>query len=226
MNATLAVAGGTSVSIPVSCIEQRRWSPGAERNAFSTSTQVAYTSLRRSVTKMTLESRARDGSWTTDQGGVWRDVSDQHTRTGVHTRTGAMTDLYAARRAELESVLERATPQPDQLGLIAFVGDELASVDLVCRADAWRSLHGRVVRGHAFEALERTPSASATSEHARDVLEGVPSARFELAAAAVGLGDELRVADRIVVNGAGRTLEGAGLVLDGGVVQLSVFQAA
>jgi hypothetical protein len=89
----------------------------------------------------------------------------------------------------------------------------------VSQPAAWASLHPRVVNGHALEALDADDDEAApTGEATARALAALLETPATLTAAAVGLGQELRLRTR--------EFEGAGVVLDGELVQISIFGAA
>jgi hypothetical protein len=102
-----------------------------------------------------------------------------------------------------------------QIGLIAWLGARFLALDLVSQPAAWASLHPRVVSGHALEALDAGDEPPPTLEETARALARLLDTPATLSAAAVGLGEEVRVS--------APDLEGAGVVLDGELVQLSVF---
>jgi hypothetical protein len=215
VNASLVAPAGTSTALPVSCIEHGRWSAGGERDAFQSSRQVAYTGLRRTLTGMVSESRARGASYITDQQGVWSDVAKRSAR---HTRlnpTGAMTAIFEANHERLAEMRDALRLREGQIGLIAWLGARFLALDLVSQPAAWASLHPRVVSGHALEALDAGDEPPPTLEETARALARLLDTPATLSAAAVGLGEEVRVS--------APDLEGAGVVLDGELVQLSVF---
>lgn len=218
VNATVVVAGPESAEIPVSCIEHGRWSRGGERGDFASSSQVAYTSLRGTVNQMVGESRIRGRSYDTDQGRVWSEVAKKTTQRGVQSATGAMTAIFDAERPSVERSADTIRVRDGQLGLLAFMGGRFLALDLVSRADAWRSLHARVACGHAMEALGVAASLPVSSADAAGVLSRVAALSTTSAAPPTGIGFELRAE--------ASGMHGAGVVLDGELIQLSVFAVA
>lgn len=218
VNATVVADGGTITELPVSCIEQGRWTPGGESQAFRTSQQFAYTSLRNRVSGMVTASRTLGRSYDTDQGGVWREVAKRTTLRGVHSQTGSMTAIFEAERRNLDEATSHVAPREGQIGLLAYVAGRLLSLDLVSRPEAWRVIHHRVVRAHALEELGAQSAASSVVVDPRPLLQLLPNLAVTRSPAPCGVGEELRVGPRHAT--------GAGVLLDGELVQLSVFPLA
>jgi hypothetical protein len=219
VNASLVAPPAASTALPVSCIERGRWSAGGEREAFRTSQQVAYTGLRRTLTGMVSESRARGASYVTDQQAVWSDVAKRSARHTAINPTGAMTAIFESNQERLADMRDALRLRDGQIGLVAWLGGRFLSLDLVSQPAAWASLHPRVVNGHALEALDADDDEAApTGEATARALAALLETPATLTAAAVGLGQELRLRTR--------EFEGAGVVLDGELVQISIFGAA
>jgi hypothetical protein len=223
INATLLLAGGSSGPVPVSCIEAGRWTPGAEEaGRFSVTSQVAYTGLRRKMGTMVTSSRRTGRGHTTDQSEVWAEVATRSADLGHQSRTDAMTSIYESRSASLEELVQQAPPVEGQVGMIAFLGERLAAVDLVSSRAVWSRVHARLLRGHALEALSGTHRGSATREGAERALDALLDAPLEVAPAELGLGADVRVR----VDLADLHLAATGLAFEGELVQLSAFAEA
>ena len=220
VNATLVAPPGLVTVVPVSCIEQRRWTSGGEANSFTASQQVAYTGLRRTMSTLVNQARRSGGDDATSQPRVWREVAETATTRGVRTKTGAMTDIFDGRRDEIETVCAALPLVAGQIGAVAYVNGALASLDLLNRAEAWATLHPRVMRGHALEAIgcstnpPRLPPEEAPAQLVAQLRRIVPDA----SAAATGMGIDLAFEQH--------ALSGRGVVLDHELVHLSVFGAA
>jgi hypothetical protein len=218
VNATVVIGASESAEIPVSCIEHGRWSRDKERDGFESSSQVAFTSLRTTLNEMVSESRVRGRSYESDQGRVWRDVATTMDDHDIRSNTGAMTDVFEGKRALIDSLVCAVRAHEGQLGLLAFVGGRFLALDLVSSPTAWAALHPRIVSGHALEALRVAPGMPTPFAAAAAVLTRVSTLPTATAAAPEGIGRELRA------DGAG--MKGAGVLLDGELVQLSVFPQA
>ena len=218
VNATVVIGASESAEIPVSCIEHGRWSRDQERDPMRSSTQVAFTSLRSTLHDMVSESRVRGRSYESDQSRVWRDVATTMGDHDIRSNTGAMTDVFAGKRESIDTVVDSVRLCEGQLGLLAFVGGRFLSLDLVSSPTAWASLHPRIVSGHALEALRVAPTLPLAFSEAAAVLRRVAALPTTSAAAPEGIGRELRAR--------ALGLQGAGVLLDGELVQLSVFPQA
>ena len=155
LNATVLIAANRTSTLPVACVEQRRWQYSAQAD-FSPSGDHAYSELRsknaevRAVNMRDMESRD------VDQGQVWDEVDKLHHRLGASSPTGAMKDSFDHRRGELD-VMKQAFAEPDagQTGVIACIGGRPVALDAFDRPETLTKLWPRLVSGYALDAMGR-----------------------------------------------------------------------
>jgi hypothetical protein len=208
LNVTVLAAAGSETRIPVSCVEEGRWS--ARSATFAAAPQTAYPELRRRKAERLAADPLALGA---AQGVVWDEVRAKAQRTDVQSATGAHDDLYRRHERDLRSLEDAFPLQPGQCGAVLALGEKLA-LDVVSRPDAWARLHARIVRGYALDAREhRGGKAASTAVLDRFLAEVATAPRSRRASA--GLGEDVRLrSDRVV---------GSALELDGEGIQLSAF---
>ena len=216
LNTTLLVAAGARVHVPVSCVEQGRWTWRSRR--FGTEGRVLKQGMRSAkAARMSATLAAEPSRYDADQRTVWREVAAYAERRGTRSATGAMADVYETDRPAIEGFVQAFAVQPGQTGAAAFVDGRLVGVDLLGRASAYASLHPKIVRGLAAEAIDAgaAPAPIETSA-VRRLLEALPTTHsFE--AVPPGIGRDVRFR--------GDALHAAALVGDAGLVHLAVFPA-
>jgi hypothetical protein len=208
LNVSVLVAGGAKLPIPVSCVEQGRWSRRSD--LFSASPHLSHANLRRRKAQtLAAQPLARGLA----QGDVWDEVREKQARMGVHSHTAANRDTFEAHASRLEG-LENAFPLvPGQCGAVLGLGDDLC-LDAVSRPDAFALLWPKLRAGYLLDALERLGGRATSVERVSAFVESVGEARVTRGPSA-GLGEDLRLR--------GPGLVGSGLELDGEVAQLSAF---
>jgi hypothetical protein len=210
LNVSVLAAAESSVRIPVSCVEQGRWSARSE--AMGAADHVSHANLRRRKAE-TLA--AEPMSLGLAQGEVWNEVAAKAGRLAAHSPTGANADTFRAHGASLDE-LEPAFPlEPGQCGALFALGDSLC-LDWVSRPDAFVQLWPKLRRGYLLDAIETLdrPSASPAALAAFvSSVDAASSARQH----SVGLGEDVRLRGARVI--------GSGLELDGELLQLSAFSS-
>jgi hypothetical protein len=199
LDGAVLVPGGIKVSVPVSCVEQGRWDGRRHSEPFAPSPTAAFPALRAAKSARMREAMAAAAPARADQGEVWEMVGPD-----------AMAESFTG---DVDALAGGIARRDAQIGAVAAIGDRFLVLDLVSRPDAWAALHGPLTRGYALDASRGSSGATPSTSAAREWLDRQAAARIELAPA-VGLGERVR------------TGSGTGLVVDGELVQLSVYAAA
>ena len=226
LNLSILAPAGSGLEIPVSCVEQGRWSWRSRQ--FQNTERVIYSKLRRSNSEAVSRSLDRDGSSRGDQGRVWDDIEMKSARMSVHSDTSAASALYEHYGRDLDEFVGSVEVLPGQVGAAFVVNGRFAGLDLLGGPDLVPDLLPKLVRSYALDALEdndvadgrdrppRDPAPAGAEAAVRTALEGAgrlsPSRTR-----AVGEGEDVRL------RGAG--LVGAALIAGGGVAHLSLWSA-
>ena len=208
LNVSVLVGAGAKLPIPVSCVEQGRWS--RQSDAFGSARHISHSHLRRRKAEtLAAQPLARGLA----QGDVWDEVRDKQERMGVRSRTAANRDTFEAHAARLQALESAFVLTPGQCGAVLGIGDDLC-LDAVSRPDAFALLWPKLRAGYLLDALERLDGRATSVERISAFAESVGEASANRGPSA-GLGEDVRL------RGAG--VIGSGLVLDGETIQLSAF---
>jgi len=215
-NVTALVAAGSTVAVPVSCVEQGRWGgapEGARRGA------MAPAALRaRSHRGVAAGVLGGSKSRRADQGDVWSAVREYSDRFEVHAPTGALADVQQARQGEVMSMVAGTSALSGQRGVAVAVGGRVTSIDLFDRDATMAAYWDSLVRAYALDAVGL--SGDAVPPGRKAVLEAFETLRVARTrtVAGVGLGHEIHATGPGVTAGA--------LVWDYVCVHLAVHCAA
>ncbi len=211
LNVSVLVEAKSTLTIPVSCVEQGRWrarlAPSSRRREHISHAQLR----RRKAEAQAAQPLARGVA----QSEVWDELHEKSLRMSVDSPTGASADIYRAHERDLRALEDAFPAQPGQCGAIFAIGDD------VC-LDA-RLATGRV-RAPVAEAPRRLPARRARA--ARREADAVRGIR------ALPRGYGTRRAEPAAVGRARRGLRlrgehviGSGLELEGELIQLSAFRS-
>ena len=210
LNVSVLVEAKTTLTIPVSCVEEGRWSRVSP--SFASGSHISHGQLRRRKAEAQAAQPLARG---VAQGVVWDALYEKALHMSVDSPTGASSDLYRAHERELR-VLEDAFPaQLGQCGAVLGIGNDLC-LDLVSRPDAFARLWPKLRAGYLLDALERLdgkPSSASAVEAFVGAIDGSLVTRQPSA----GLGEDVRLRGQQVI--------GSGLELEGEVIQLSAFRS-
>jgi hypothetical protein len=209
LNVTVLVAARSETKIPVSCVEQGRWS--ARSAAFAPAAHAAYPELRRvKAERLSAEPMALGAA----QAVVWDAVSVKAARLGAFSPTAAAADTFAAREDDLRSLRGAFPLQPGQSGALLALGQERVCLDCVSRPEAFARLYPKLLDGYLLDALEVIDGKPATGlERFLEAADAAPRSRRP----SVGLGEDMRLR--------GEGIVGSGLELDGELLQLCAFSS-
>lgn len=208
LNVTVLVGARTTLPIPVSCVEEGRWSWRSRR--LDAADHISHAELRRRKAETLQAAPLARGA---AQSEVWEAVREKAARLHVASPTGASADTYLHHGRSLAE-LESAFPlQPGQCGAVLSLGPAHC-LDLVSRPDAFARLWPKLRRGYLLDALERLDGEAAAAETVGAFVAAVEACDVTRRPSA-GLGDDLRLR--------GERIVGSGLELEGEVLQLSAF---
>lgn len=218
LNVSVLVGSRQRIDIPVSCVEQGRWSGGS---GFRQGAKFATPTVRRTKNATVFDDVLRHGGKDTDQYEVWRAVGTELDRLSVRTASrslAAAEELLDARSplAEVAAELKDTRPLADQRGLLVAHGSRIVCAEVFASTEMlaahWDALVGSLVLDAPLKVTTR-PSAT----KALRFLGRLADANGTVAPG-VGLGSEFHVRNRHMVAQA--------LVLDDVVVHASAFALA
>jgi hypothetical protein len=212
LNTSVFIRPGQEIVIPVSCTEAGRWS--CRSSNFADSGYMAAPAIRLVANQSVTLNVRRQGSYSSDQGRVWEEVSLLQQRHKLVSPTSAARDVYEERKEEVESRLASFPCLPGQTGLLALWSGRAAGMDIVAGDKAYAKLHGRLTWSYALDApIGSGARPSLSAEHLRqaarvwlDALTHVQTTEHE----SPGNGVSYRFA--------GRGLVGSALAVDGVVL--------
>jgi hypothetical protein len=206
LNVTVLVPARSETKIPVSCVEEGRWS--ARSAHFAPSAHTAYPELRR---RKAVQLSAAPLERGVAQAAVWEEVAAKADRLGVQSPTRAQADIYRERPTPDD--MRGAFPLvPGQSGALLALGDRIC-LDYVSRPDAFARLYPKLLEGYLLDAAEHAGGKPADLEAFFERTLTAPRSRR----ASAGLGEDVRLVDDGLV--------GSGLEVDKELIQLCAFSS-
>ncbi len=218
LNMTILIAASSETVIPVSCVEQGRWSYKSRR--FSSESRVMSSALRRSKSESVAMSLRSAGSFASDQGMVWGAIREKHARMESQpSPTMALADLYDMHVDNAAEFMESFRPVEGQVGMAVFIDGEMAGIELFGTHGTLRKTHAKLVQSYVMDALETSRAwqeekSGSRLDAAGNYLHAAAQTRVERRPS-VGLGQDLRLQSPQLV--------GAGLEFEGYVLHLTMF---
>ena len=191
LNSSVVVPRKAKLRVPVSCVEQGRWSEVSQ--AFQGSANHLSHGHRYAKAADVSGSLASGAGRRGDQGNVWNLVAEQAARFGVNSSTGAMADTFQAVEEQLAEMVAQHPIRKRQKGLVAIRNGQVLGLEVVSSSRVYQHLHEKLVRSYAIDALDppRSPARPSTDD-ASAFLDRLLEAQCQ-AYPGVGLGTELRL---------------------------------
>jgi hypothetical protein len=212
INTTLVILANSTVKIPVSCIQAGRWHH--ERADFESAGSV-FRARSRAAQMATVTANVRDsGSFRSDQGAVWNEVSASLEELGVQSSTSDFREGREKVGNRLEEFVEAIRPIKNQIGSIFISAQGILGLEMLGTPGLFSQVCDKVTRSFAFEVLSARGLNGASIEAAREWWDTVlksPVTGHSTPAAGV----DIRVAAEDLI--------GSGLFWNGVVVHLSCF---
>ena len=127
VNSSFLIAGKTEVVIPVSCVEQGRWSYRSE--SFVSGKRMMHASLRRVHQEDVKNSLKRGRGYRSDQGRIWDNIAEKVDRMEVHSPTGAMADVYESYEDPLFESLKEFQLIEWQVGAVFAINGKILGLE-------------------------------------------------------------------------------------------------
>jgi hypothetical protein len=221
LNVTVLIAAQSETVIPVSCVEQGRWSYHSRE--FGSARRAMSPDLKKKKARSVRHSLQTAGAFASAQGMVWDEIDAKFERMAAdRSPTMAMADLYEAHQEASEDYLKAFHPVDNQIGLVVFIDGEVAGVELLDKFETFKNIHEKLVQSYVMDALEtaslnpRTKSKPSKAKTSK-ILESASKSAVEMRKS-VALGEDLRLEAGSVV--------GSGLEFEGQVLQLTIFPNA
>lgn len=219
VNTTIIVAKGKTMVIPVSCVEQGRWSYRSKR--FVSSKWSLNADIRKEksrAVKMNLKDRA---SYMSDQGRIWSKISEKAASMDAECPTGAMNSMYETHEGRLKQYEDAFPVEPGQVGFVVVIDGRVAGCDVVALKGIFPKIYAKMLRGYLLDAVERerapkehTAKASVLAEDVQKFLDAVKESR-KASFKSKGEGYDIRF-DHAAV-------DGFALCRDGSVIHMAAF---
>jgi ARG/rhodanese/phosphatase superfamily protein len=215
LNASMMVAAGGEMLIPVTCVEVGRW--GYRSRRFGSGTISSHYNLRRIMSRQVSGSYRAAGAPQSDQGAVWGEVARKMHTMGSNSSSGALHDIYKDFDRKLDQILKSLSVPTGSNGVAFAINGKIAGADFFDKPETLAKLWPKLVKSYAMDALEQPMENPPVLEPERitEWLKAATSARQEWFDSP-GVGKDVRIE--------GEKLTGATLIVEEHPVHLELFR--
>jgi len=219
INTTILIAANSTTTIPVSCVEQGRWS--YRSNTFHSEERVMSHKLRAMKAEHVNLSKKLHSSFCADQSAIWGEINSKAQRMGAMSETGAMASIYEKERPNLQEYAKQFTVQDKQVGAVFLINGKIVGLDSFGKQTTFSKVFKKLVESYALDAIDWLEEEKKTKKKAEGSGNGV-SAFFESIRSAhaesspsVALGSDVRLESDTTI--------GFALDYEGALLHLSAF---
>ena len=216
VNSSFLIAGNTEVVIPVSCVEQGRWSYRSE--AFESGKKMMPASLRREHQEDVKFSLKRGRGYQSDQSRIWDNISEKSIRMGVESPTYAMADVFDGYEDKLSEFLNKFRLIEWQVGAVFAIDGQILGLEGFGCHDTFKRFFEKLVKSYALDALDSRDTSrkeSVPPDKTRRFIGSAIKSKGERHPS-IGLGTNITFESR--------TVSGAALVEGDRILCLSAFK--
>ena len=215
VNTTILIQANSTTMIPVSCVEQGRWyyrSP-----SFASEERIMSPALRAMKAERVHRSVRETGTFRSDQGRIWEEISEKAHRRGTESSTMALADIYEKERSSLTKYVKHFRPVEMQVGAVFLINGKVVGLDSFGKPEPLTKVFKKLVESYALDAVDWSEMGKDDRPSGADVRTFLQAAQIAPVEkhSSVGLGTDCRMESE--------KLAGFALVHEEQVLHLSVF---
>jgi hypothetical protein len=195
VNTTILIAGNTTTVIPVSCVEQGRWSYRSDK--LYSEKRMMGSKLRARKADQVKYSLKNLGNFRSDQSAIWNDVSELAFDLKAESPNMAMSEIYRKQAPSLEKYVEHFDLTDSQVGAVFMINGKVAGMDCFGKPETFSKVFKKLAESYALDAIDSSgqdieKAKTGTKTEAGKFLEASAGCRVE-ARQSVGLGTDCRL---------------------------------
>ena len=152
VNTTILVPAMETVVIPVSCVEEGRWSYDTER--FHSEERIMAPMMRASKASQVNLSLRQSGDFRSDQGAIWNEISAKASRRQAESDSMAMAAIYKKDRSNIHDYLQNFAMVDSQIGAIFLINGKVVGMDCFGKPETFAKTFKKIVESYALDAID------------------------------------------------------------------------
>jgi hypothetical protein len=195
VNTTILIAGNTTTVIPVSCVEQGRWSYKSDK--FYSEKRVMSSKLRSKKAAQVKYSLKNRGNFSSDQNEIWNDVSALASNLNAESPSMAMSEIYRKEAPSIQKYIKNFDLTDSQVGAVFMINGKVAGMDCFGKPETFSKVFKKLVESYALDAIDslgknNDKTKKGTKSDTGKFLEASSDCRVEIHQS-VGLGTDCRL---------------------------------
>ncbi len=151
-NTSIYMAPNKKYFIPVSCVEQGRWS--FDSDVFCPSDEIVNKQMRFSKNQDIYKKRQdfKRSKHSTNQSRVWENVSSYINACEVLSETDSYSDIHISKRKDFNKMIDKLEFNVRANGLAYFIQGKLCGIEIFNRKDVYKDYFQKILQSVAMEA--------------------------------------------------------------------------
>ena len=195
VNTTILIAGKTTTVIPVSCVEQGRWS--YKSNKFHSEKRLMSSKLRARKADQVKSSLKQSGKFRSNQGEVWHEIENLAMNLDARSPSMAMSEIYRKEAPSIQKYVKNFDLTDSQVGAVFMINGKVAGMDCFGKPETFSKVFEKLVESYALDAIDSLGknmenAKKGTKSEAGKFIEASSECRVEVHQS-VGLGTDCRL---------------------------------
>ena len=152
VNTSVLVQKDSTITIPVSCVEQGRWS--YKSPVFSTEDRIMSSTLRAMKSQQVNDSVREHGQFRSNQSALWEGISEKAQRHNAVSPSMAMGEIYEKEKVVLGEFIDSFRKTECQIGAVFMINGNIAGMDCFGKAETFSSVFRKLIGSYAIDAID------------------------------------------------------------------------
>ena len=215
VNTTILVQANSTLVIPVSCVEEGRWSYHGPR--FSSQERMMSPGLRAMKTDQVNYSIRSFGRFRSNQAAIWEEIAEKAGRREAESPSMAMSGIYEKDMPLINEYVRHFRAIDGQVGAVFMINGRVVGMDSLGKPGTFSKVFKKLLQSYALDAIdwsEPEKEHKALKSEVTKFLKASALAQIE-SHTSVGLGIDCRLESEKIA--------GFALVHRNTIIHLSVF---
>ena len=152
VNTTILIPADSTIIIPVSCVEQGRWS--YDSSDFSSKDRIMSSNLRAMKTEHVSYCARTEGNFKSNQGELWDEISEKANRHDAASPSMAMGEIYEKEKNSLDEYTKGFTLTDSQIGAVFMINGKVVGMDCFGKLETFTSVFNKLISSYALDAID------------------------------------------------------------------------
>lgn len=152
VNTTILIPAEAEIIIPVSCVEQGRWSYNASN--FSSKERIMSSNLRSMKSQHVNYSVREEGKFRSDQNAIWEELSQKARRHDAVSPSMAMGEIYEKEKPTIDEYIDGFKNIDLQVGAAFMINGEIAGMDCLGKPETFSVVFKKLIGSYALDAID------------------------------------------------------------------------